>query len=199
MKNIILLVAAAYQASALKITSTVEASSTTEASVYSSAERPPPLESVFNALNLNLTSQIPTTKPQEMDHLLCLLEANNGTVGWRTLNCDRWLSMGGNSTNATSSSTPTWDLAGRPSWAAALPAMPSNHSTDTVGGSNSSGTGGWTRVRHTPSGATSWGPFRDRCNGTEVVGDPLNDALPWTVRFDNLPFTEMLFATGSLN
>lgn len=65
------------------------------------------------------------------------------------------------------------------------------------GPSDSISGGGWTRVRHTAAG-NSWGPFTDRSAGTDVIGNPQDDSSHWTVRFSDLPFTEMLYASGDM-
>lgn len=58
---------------------------------------------------------------------------------------------------------------------------------------------GWKLVRHCPVG-DRWHSAADHLRGTEVYGDPSGvdrpDAPEWSVRFDNEPFDEFLFATG---
>jgi|TARA_B110001450_G_C17433089_1_gene404688 hypothetical protein len=41
--------------------------------------------------------------------------------------------------------------------------------------------------------------FYDNLRGTLVVGNPQDDSKHWTVKFDDLTFTEILFATGDMS
>lgn len=57
--------------------------------------------------------------------------------------------------------------------------------------------GGWSLVRH--SSASSWHTATDQLVGTSTYGDRAgghNGALAWSIKFDNTPFDEFLFATG---
>ena len=72
-----------------------------------------------------------------------------------------------------------------------LPAMSHPHPVDSMDN------GGWTRVRHDPLGPR-WGPCTDSLSGTCVTGNAQDDSSSWAVKFDDLTFTEMLFASGDM-
>jgi hypothetical protein len=57
--------------------------------------------------------------------------------------------------------------------------------------------GGWTRVRHVPSGNT-WHPATDHLAGTAVYGNSEDDSASWSVNFeDAVPgYNSFLFSTG---
>ena len=41
----------------------------------------------------------------------------------------------------------------------------------------------WTRVRHVPAGNT-WHPATDMLEGTEEYGDPSDDSMAWSIKWD---------------
>lgn len=53
----------------------------------------------------------------------------------------------------------------------------------------------YTRVRHAPAGRI-WHPVNDNLEGTELYGDPTDDNIPWSIRFDQVDFDEFAFVTG---
>ena len=108
-----------------------------------------------------------------MDHILCMFEEYEGTTEWERLGCSKWITLNGKNITVT----PETDE----------PPVP----TDFIDG------GGWTKVRHTAQG-NNWGPFRDQLKGTEVTGNPENDAQSWSVKFDDQDYSEILFASGDL-
>lgn len=55
------------------------------------------------------------------------------------------------------------------------------------------------RVRHLPPGSLKWHPATDSLKGTNVYGDVHNDAHPWSIKFDNIPFTNYLFANTDMS
>ncbi len=57
--------------------------------------------------------------------------------------------------------------------------------------------GGWTRVRHVPSG-TTWHPATDHLAGTDVYGDPDDESGAWSINFENAVsgYEQFLFSTG---
>ena len=54
-------------------------------------------------------------------------------------------------------------------------------------------------VRYLPPGSTAWYYAIDRLAGTEVYGDRADDTMEWSILFDNIPFTQFVFATGDLS
>jgi hypothetical protein len=95
MKNFFLL-AAASQVQNIQIQSTAELGVGPTATASSSSSYPgqpyrsPYLEKVVKALSSNLNKQIPGQVPSEMDQLLCLFEAKEGTKEWTRLGCDKY-------------------------------------------------------------------------------------------------------------
>ena len=57
--------------------------------------------------------------------------------------------------------------------------------------------GGWTLVRHVPSG-NNWYSAADHLTGTAEYGTPAGETSEkeFSVRFDNTNFSQFLFATG---
>ena len=57
--------------------------------------------------------------------------------------------------------------------------------------------GGWQLVRHVPSGG-AWHRATDHLSGTAVYGKPCGGVCDkeWSVRFDNIPFNQFMFAAG---
>jgi hypothetical protein len=61
--------------------------------------------------------------------------------------------------------------------------------------------GGWKLVRHVPAG-NRWHPAKDHLRGTEEYGTASavsagrSSSKPWSIKFENEPFDEFLFATG---
>ena len=57
--------------------------------------------------------------------------------------------------------------------------------------------GGWTRVRHVPSGNT-WHPATDRLAGTAVYGDSNDDSVAWSINFETaVPgYNQFLFSSS---
>ena len=53
---------------------------------------------------------------------------------------------------------------------------------------------GWLKVRHLPNGIKQWHPAIDKLKGTEVYGDPNVDSVAWSVKFDDVPFNQLMFA-----
>ena len=51
------------------------------------------------------------------------------------------------------------------------------------------------RVRHVPAGK-AWHPAKDQLKGTEVYGDPSNDGVAWSIKFDHIKNFKFKFATG---
>ena len=40
----------------------------------------------------------------------------------------------------------------------------------------------------------TWHPAIDQLRGTEVYGDPNVDSVAWSVKFDDIPFNQLMFA-----
>ena len=57
--------------------------------------------------------------------------------------------------------------------------------------------GGWKLVRHAPAG-NRWHKATDQLRGTESYGVPCGATCDeeWSIKFDNIPFDQFLFATG---
>jgi surface protein len=57
--------------------------------------------------------------------------------------------------------------------------------------------GGWTKVRHVPSG-NSWHPAKDRLVGTETYGDSNVDSVAWSIDFESAApgYNQFLFSSG---
>jgi len=58
--------------------------------------------------------------------------------------------------------------------------------------------GEWKLVRHVPAGKT-WHPADDQLVGTAIYGkqsEGHRSSSPWSIKFDEMPFDEFLFATG---
>ena len=53
----------------------------------------------------------------------------------------------------------------------------------------------WTRVRHSPA-TGNWHQSTDNLAGSDVYGDSNNDSGEWSIKFDDLSFSEMLFTLG---
>ena len=52
----------------------------------------------------------------------------------------------------------------------------------------------WIKVRHLPNGVRTWHPAFDLLAGSAVYGDPSDDAVAWSIQFDNIPFNQIMFA-----
>ena len=57
--------------------------------------------------------------------------------------------------------------------------------------------GGWTKVRHTPSGNTGH-PATDRLVGTDTYGDSSDDSVAWSIDFESAApgYNQFLFSSG---
>ena len=57
--------------------------------------------------------------------------------------------------------------------------------------------GGWTKVRHTPSGNTGH-PATDLLVGTETYGDSSDDSVAWSIDFESAApgYNQFLFSSG---
>ena len=49
----------------------------------------------------------------------------------------------------------------------------------------------WQHVRHVPQGP-AWHPAKDLMRGTEVYGEPENEGEPWSIKFDELNYDQVL-------
>ena len=54
-------------------------------------------------------------------------------------------------------------------------------------------------VRCLPVGSPKWHPTRDHLAGTDVYGNPADNSMAWGIKFDNIPYTQLAFATLDLS
>ena len=49
-------------------------------------------------------------------------------------------------------------------------------------------------MRHLHKGDIKWHPATDKLEGTSVYGDPSDDSVAWSIKFDDIHFNQFMFA-----